>query len=101
MFVFNILGSAAVNNEAKHLFFFFLKMSNIKVHKCFNVKFKRLSLSLSLSSLCLSPIQEEERQITPGPSTGAVIGGILGALVVIGIIVGIVYFIRKRQEDGE
>ncbi|KAM6903247.1 PVR cell adhesion molecule related 2 like isoform 2-T2 [Lycodopsis pacificus] len=44
---------------------------------------------------------EEERQITPGPSSGAVIGGILGALAFIGIIVGTVYYIRKRQEDGE
>lgn len=44
---------------------------------------------------------EEERQITPGPSTGAVIGGILGALAFIGIIVGTYFFIRKRQEDGE
>ncbi|XP_041665915.1 PVR cell adhesion molecule related 2 like isoform X2 [Cheilinus undulatus] len=43
---------------------------------------------------------EEERQIS-GPSTGAVIGGILGALAIIGIIVGVIFFIRKRQEDGE
>uniref|UniRef100_UPI0037E8AB38 PVR cell adhesion molecule related 2 like isoform X2 n=1 Tax=Semicossyphus pulcher TaxID=241346 RepID=UPI0037E8AB38 len=44
---------------------------------------------------------EEERQITPGPSTGAVIGGILGALAFIGIIIGIIFFIRKRQEDAD
>ncbi|XP_022599803.1 poliovirus receptor-like isoform X2 [Seriola dumerili] len=44
---------------------------------------------------------EERRQITPGPSTGAVIGGILGALAFIGIIIGTVFYIRKRQEDGE
>ncbi|KAI3358142.1 hypothetical protein L3Q82_003143 [Scortum barcoo] len=47
------------------------------------------------------PDGEEKRQVTPGPSSGAVIGGILGALVFIGIIIGIIYFIRKRQEDGE
>lgn len=46
-------------------------------------------------------LSEEERQITPGPPTGAVIGGILGALAFIGIIVGIILFIRKRQQDGE
>ncbi|XP_059206668.1 PVR cell adhesion molecule related 2 like isoform X2 [Centropristis striata] len=44
---------------------------------------------------------EEERQKTPGPSSGAVIGGILGALVFIGVIIGIIFFIRRRQEDGE
>ncbi|XP_065804414.1 PVR cell adhesion molecule related 2 like isoform X2 [Labrus bergylta] len=44
---------------------------------------------------------EKERIITPGPSTGAVIGGILGALAFICIIGGIIFFIRKRQEDGE
>ncbi|KAK5854714.1 hypothetical protein PBY51_004886 [Eleginops maclovinus] len=44
---------------------------------------------------------EEQRVITPGPSSGAVIGGILGALAFIGIIVGIIFFIRKHQEDGE
>ncbi|XP_074542377.1 PVR cell adhesion molecule related 2 like isoform X2 [Halichoeres trimaculatus] len=44
---------------------------------------------------------EEERQITPGPSTGAIIGGILGALAILGIIIGVYFFIRKRQEDGE
>ncbi|KAM3596899.1 uncharacterized protein V6R79_022456 [Siganus canaliculatus] len=44
---------------------------------------------------------EEEREFTPGPPTGAVIGGILGTLVLIGIIIGIVFFIRKRREDGE
>ncbi|XP_008329200.1 PVR cell adhesion molecule related 2 like isoform X3 [Cynoglossus semilaevis] len=43
----------------------------------------------------------ERRQLTQGPSTGAVIGGILGALAVIGIIVGAVCFIRKRQDDTE
>ncbi|XP_040909665.1 PVR cell adhesion molecule related 2 like isoform X4 [Toxotes jaculatrix] len=46
-------------------------------------------------------VVEERRQITPGPSTGAVIGGILGALALIGIIIGSVFFFRKRQEDGE
>ncbi|XP_034747758.1 nectin-2-like isoform X2 [Etheostoma cragini] len=44
---------------------------------------------------------EEKRQITPGPSSGAVIGGILGALVFISIIIGIIFFIRKRREDRE
>lgn len=39
--------------------------------------------------------------MTPGPPTGAVIGGILGSLAFIGIIVGIIFFIHKRQEDGE
>ncbi|XP_034401311.1 tau-tubulin kinase 1-like [Cyclopterus lumpus] len=43
----------------------------------------------------------EERTITPAPSSGAVIGGILGSLAFIGIIVCIVFYIRKRQEDGE
>ena len=61
-----------------------------------------LSLCVFFSPLCVfPPTQEEERQITPGPSTGAVIGGILGALAFIGIIIGIIFFIRKRQEDGE
>ncbi|XP_044190899.1 PVR cell adhesion molecule related 2 like isoform X2 [Thunnus albacares] len=46
-------------------------------------------------------VNEERQQITPGPPTGAVIGGILGALAFIGIIIGIIFFIRKRQEDGE
>lgn len=44
---------------------------------------------------------EEKRTITPGPSTGAVVGGILGALAFIGIIIGIIFFIRKRHEDAE
>ncbi|CAJ1083020.1 PVR cell adhesion molecule related 2 like isoform X2 [Xyrichtys novacula] len=44
---------------------------------------------------------EEKRPTTPGPSTGAIIGGILGALAFIAIVVGIIFFIRKRQEDGE
>ncbi|XP_068431412.1 PVR cell adhesion molecule related 2 like isoform X3 [Clinocottus analis] len=42
-----------------------------------------------------------ERQPTPGPSSGAVIGGILGALAFIGIIVSTVFYVRKRREDGE
>lgn len=62
---------------------------------------KSLSLSLCFSSLCLSPIQEEKRKITPGPSTGAVIGGILGALVFIGIISGIIIFFFRKRQDGE
>lgn len=44
---------------------------------------------------------EEQRPVTLGPSSGAIIGGILGALAFIGIIVGIIFFIRKRLEDGE
>lgn len=52
MFVFNILGSAAVNNEALLTLTLTCslthKQQNIKVHKCFNVKFKRLSLSFFL-----------------------------------------------------
>ncbi|KAM6973856.1 PVR cell adhesion molecule related 2 like isoform 2-T2 [Tautogolabrus adspersus] len=46
-------------------------------------------------------VTEKERLVTPGPSTGAVIGGIIGALAFIGIIGGVIFFIRKRQEDGE
>lgn len=66
------------------------------------VKFKQIAdLKNTLSVSSSRPITEEERQITPGPSSGAVIGGILGALAFIGIIVGTVYYIRKRQEDGE
>ncbi|XP_042290583.1 PVR cell adhesion molecule related 2 like isoform X3 [Thunnus maccoyii] len=49
----------------------------------------------------ITTIVNERQQITPGPPTGAVIGGILGALAFIGIIIGIIFFIRKRQEDGE
>ncbi|XP_044027781.1 PVR cell adhesion molecule related 2 like isoform X3 [Siniperca chuatsi] len=49
----------------------------------------------------ITTIVIEKRQITPGPSTGAVIGGILGALIFIAIIIGIIFFIRKRQEEGE
>ncbi|XP_040909664.1 PVR cell adhesion molecule related 2 like isoform X3 [Toxotes jaculatrix] len=49
----------------------------------------------------ITTVVVERRQITPGPSTGAVIGGILGALALIGIIIGSVFFFRKRQEDGE
>ncbi|XP_045915664.1 PVR cell adhesion molecule related 2 like isoform X2 [Micropterus dolomieu] len=44
---------------------------------------------------------EEKRKITPGPSTGAVIGGILGALVFIGIISGIIIFFFRKRQDGE
>uniref|UniRef100_A0A671TGI5 Nectin cell adhesion molecule 3 n=1 Tax=Sparus aurata TaxID=8175 RepID=A0A671TGI5_SPAAU len=44
---------------------------------------------------------EEKRTMTPGPSTGAVIGGIAGSLLFIGLIIGIIFFIRKRQEDAE
>ncbi|XP_029298956.1 PVR cell adhesion molecule related 2 like isoform X3 [Cottoperca gobio] len=53
------------------------------------------------SSHQITTIVIEKRQVTPGPSSGAVIGGILGALAFIGIIGGIIYFIRKRLEDGE
>ncbi|XP_037330239.2 nectin-2 isoform X2 [Pungitius pungitius] len=44
---------------------------------------------------------ETERLITPGPSSGAVIGGILGALAFIGIAVAIVFYIRKHRENRE
>ncbi|KAG7500408.1 nectin-2-like isoform X2 [Solea senegalensis] len=47
------------------------------------------------------PDEEERRQVTPGPSTGAVIGGILGALAFIGIIIGVIFYVRKRLEDDE
>ncbi|XP_019126321.1 PVR cell adhesion molecule related 2 like isoform X3 [Larimichthys crocea] len=49
----------------------------------------------------ITTIVIEKRQITPGPSTGAVIGGILGALAFIGIVIGIIFYIRKRQEDAD
>lgn len=55
---------------------------------------------IHVSSLC--PLQEEERQLIQGPSTGAVIGAILGALIFICIvIIGTIFFIRNRQEDAE
>nr|XP_040045386.1 PVR cell adhesion molecule related 2 like isoform X2 [Gasterosteus aculeatus aculeatus] len=44
---------------------------------------------------------DTERRMTPGPSSGAVIGGILGTLAAIGITVAIVFYIRKCREDGE
>ncbi|XP_056268506.1 PVR cell adhesion molecule related 2 like isoform X2 [Pseudoliparis swirei] len=43
----------------------------------------------------------DEKKVTPAPSSGAVIGGILGSLAFIGIIVVIVFYVRKRREDGE
>ncbi|KAM4630189.1 PVR cell adhesion molecule related 2 like isoform 2-T2 [Polymixia lowei] len=43
----------------------------------------------------------EERKKTPGPATGAIIGGILGAIAVVGVTVAAVMLIRKRREDGE
>ncbi|XP_056892947.1 PVR cell adhesion molecule related 2 like isoform X4 [Takifugu flavidus] len=44
---------------------------------------------------------EEKREFTPGPNTGAVIGGILGSLIFIAIIVGIIFLIRNCQDDRE
>ncbi|XP_038580412.1 PVR cell adhesion molecule related 2 like isoform X3 [Micropterus salmoides] len=49
----------------------------------------------------ITTIVIEKRKITPGPSTGAVIGGILGALVFIGIISGIIIFFFRKRQDGE
>ncbi|XP_026203228.1 PVR cell adhesion molecule related 2 like isoform X3 [Anabas testudineus] len=49
----------------------------------------------------ITTIVIERRQITSGASTGGVIGGILGVIALICLIITIVYFIRKRQEDGE
>ncbi|XP_029369577.1 PVR cell adhesion molecule related 2 like isoform X3 [Echeneis naucrates] len=61
------------------------------------VKNKHGSSKTQISTLVI----EERRETTPGPSSGAVIGGILGVLAFIGIIIGTIFFIRKRQEDGE
>ncbi|XP_029701480.1 PVR cell adhesion molecule related 2 like isoform X3 [Takifugu rubripes] len=44
---------------------------------------------------------EEKREFTPGPNTGAVIGGILGSLIFIAIIVGIIFLIRNCQDNRE
>lgn len=49
----------------------------------------------------ITTIVIEKKRPPSGPPTGAVIGGILGALAFIGVIVGIIFYIRKRQEDGE
>ncbi|XP_056154597.1 PVR cell adhesion molecule related 2 like [Lampris incognitus] len=57
--------------------------------------------SLGVSRHQVTTVVIEERKRTPGPATGAIIGGIIGSLALIGIIIGIVFFIRKRQEDGE
>ncbi|KAF0024242.1 hypothetical protein F2P81_023044 [Scophthalmus maximus] len=44
--------------------------------------------------------QEEKRKITPGPPTSAVIGGILGSLVLLAIVGAVIFFVRKRHQDG-
>ncbi|XP_047200044.1 PVR cell adhesion molecule related 2 like isoform X2 [Hippoglossus stenolepis] len=44
---------------------------------------------------------EEQRPITPGPPTGAIVGGILGVLVFIAIVGGVIFFVRKHQEDAD
>ncbi|XP_069372164.1 PVR cell adhesion molecule related 2 like isoform X3 [Paralichthys olivaceus] len=49
----------------------------------------------------ITTIVIEQRQITPGPATGAIVGGILGTLAFIGIVVGTVFFVRKHQEDAD
>lgn len=69
----------------------------MKVSEYIPVEFIRFTERILFLFLFL----EEQRPITPGPPTGAVIGGIIGALVFFGVIAGIVFLICKYQVDAE